>query len=280
MDSNTNPLPFAYADERRRGYRASEALPRARAKIAAEGSKPWQYQTAPRYGFERFAGHGCADAKGERWIEHADSIMRRVGFADEIAKAEGYWRSIDHTGWYTTDEGDSGEVFAGVVYQVSGSKRAPRYIAGYEHCESRGRGRDRVNMTDGARLDCSTFYDSKMEAARAADHIAEREAESERDYQAAACNGCHANELLEHVREKRREALELCAELRELKGETLTREYPAACAALREQISEAREWIETQRARISKLFEESQYRNREAFEESAGESVVAFLKHA
>jgi hypothetical protein len=45
-----------------------------------------------------------------RWIENVSAALRFVDFADEIARKEGRWRTIDHKGWYTEDDGDNGEV--------------------------------------------------------------------------------------------------------------------------------------------------------------------------
>lgn len=272
---------FAYA---RRFGRSDGSVRPARDAIAQarnasqQFAKATRYEAAPRHWFARGPQHGAPDKAGVRWIENADSIMRRVGFADEVARSEGS-RRVEHLGWWTHDEG-IGELFVGVVYQLTGRDGSPRYVAGYEHCETT-RKRERANMTEGAWLDCSRIYSEKLEAAQAADGIAESEAENERDYQAAAGAGFHVAELLGEIQRERVAALELCAELRELRNARQKRaerfpgaivaEYPATCAALREAVTGARRKIEKLRAKILQIAEESRWRNPEAFDESAGE---------
>ena len=71
------------------------------------------------------------DAHGYKWVRFVENVsrgLRLVGFADEIAKAEGSWRSIQHTGWFTDD--DQSEKYRGVVYQLP-SRGEPLYVYGY-----------------------------------------------------------------------------------------------------------------------------------------------------
>lgn len=268
---------FAY--ERSLGYRAAEARERAlgRGVRSVEAiDSAIKYESEPRHWFKRGPQHGAADESGLRWIENAAQIMRRVGYADEVCKAEGS-RRVDHFGWYSDDDG-IGEGYAGVVYQVTGRNGKPRFLAGYEATET-NRQHKRENPTQGARLDCSHLYDSKLEAASAGDHIAERAAESERDYRAAESAGIYCAEMLADIARERQHALAVAAERRELMREMpqSVAAYPATCEALGAVIREARAKCERIRAHIRKAAEESRWRNREAFDESAGPSVLAII---
>ena len=69
--------------------------------------------------------------RGVRWVENVSCGLRRVGFADEIMRGEGYPRAIDHKGWFIHDE-DYGEVYRGVVYQLPARHGLPQYVIGYD----------------------------------------------------------------------------------------------------------------------------------------------------
>lgn len=115
--------------------------------------------------------------------------FRFVGFADEVAR-------IDHTGWYGDDEGSGYTMMRGVVYQIPARDGSPLFLAGYEWGEGTGKrftsGGGSIEY--GGRGDT---YESKEEAARAADSLAEYAAESEREYQ---------REEAERLREEEEEA--------------------------------------------------------------------------
>lgn len=111
-------------------------------------------------------------APRERWrcVENASRGLRIVGAAHEIAAAEG--RRMDHTGWYLDPWGD-GETATGYVLQLPGADREPRYVPAIA---------DPYN-DDAFIVDFHDIGAEKVEAARAADRMAERYAEGERDYQ-------------------------------------------------------------------------------------------------
>lgn len=99
--------------------------------------------------------------------------FRFVGFADEVAR-------IDHTGWFGDDEGTGFHTCRGVVYQIPARNGEPVYLAGCEWGDGTGKW-----FTSGG--GCIEYggrgdtYESKEEAASAADSLAERAAEDERD---------------------------------------------------------------------------------------------------
>ncbi len=86
--------------------------------------------------------------RNARWC---DTVLSRIG----------------HGGWYTDDDGHSGETVRGMVLSLSHA----RFVAAavWTGCD----------VVD---IDRSTIYDCEDEAARAADGLAERAAEQERDY--------------------------------------------------------------------------------------------------
>lgn len=160
-----------------------------------------------------------------RFVENVSEGLRLVGFADEIARSEGYPRSIDHRGWYTQDDGWNGEVYRGVVYQLSARDGKPQFAYGYADPNN-----------DGCALLCFDLdVKDKLEAARYADDFARIFAEEERDYQRAWQAGRDYEDLGEKVAEMRSEALAIAAEMREAKAK-IEGGMPAICATLRGKI--------------------------------------------
>jgi hypothetical protein len=134
-----------------------------------------------------------------RWIENAESMMRKVGFADKICT------SIDHRGWYADDDCD--QIIRGVVYQLPTRGGKLQFAYGYA---------DPIN--DGAACLSCDLTDDKDSAARWADAIAERVAEAERDYQAAWRAGRAFDDLGDSVKTMRAECLDLIGEAKALRS--------------------------------------------------------------
>lgn len=111
-------------------------------------------------------------AKHARWIENASRGLRFVGFADDVARAEGS-RSVEHSGWYGDEFGDT--LFRGVVYALPSRGGLRQFAYGYTHTH---------NDDDCAVLCFDLDADNPLEAARFADRMAELVAETEREYQA------------------------------------------------------------------------------------------------
>jgi len=156
-----------------------------------------------------------------RWFGKEDTAcLRFVGYADEIST------HIEHTGWFTHDDGwlDPDDKLRGVVYQVSGKDREPRYLAGYA---------DPYN--DNAAFLCLTINTSKTEAAMSADWLAECMAESERDYRRASDAGMRCQLIEEETKETRSKALLLCAELRQSQP-CNGLYFPAIAEAIRQKV--------------------------------------------
>ncbi len=151
-----------------------------------------------------------------RWIENASCGLRLVGFADEIGR-------LNHKGWYTEDDGDSGEVYRGIVYQLPSRKGKTLFVYGYAD----------PNNDDCALLSFDP-EETKEEAARAADRFAEIFADNEREYQRAWQAGRRYEDLDESVKDMRSEALHICAEIRQ--SRRLATSAPTICRVLRDKV--------------------------------------------
>lgn len=158
----------------------------------------------------RFKAHGYDHV---RWVEHAADGLRLVGFADKIV-------GLRHMGWYTDEDG-YGDTYRGVVYQLPSGGDGERFAYGYA---------DPCN--DGAALLCFDLEGSKEDAARAADQFAEIFAEEAREYSTAWGAGRRYEDLGEEIKEARKEALAIGAEMRANKSV----QAPASCNVLREKI--------------------------------------------
>lgn len=102
--------------------------------------------------------HGRQSDGTEIWYTHGPAQFRNERYADEVEGVR-----IDHTGWFVDD--DQHEKTRGIVAGLTHG----RYLAGYED-------------TGGARVYFGRAYDDEREAARAADQIAERTADDEREH--------------------------------------------------------------------------------------------------
>jgi hypothetical protein len=83
-------------------------------------------------------------------------------------KVEGVGRRIDHTGWFGNDEG-WGDTMRGIVFRLN---RGRGFLAGWSYNAEGMLGELEYRI-----------YETEREAAYAADQIAERVAEKEREYQ-------------------------------------------------------------------------------------------------
>lgn len=124
------------------------------------------YDRLPKVGFyTAHTGERCAGA-----TDPGDFGFRGLQDAHEVS------RSIQHTGWYTMDDGEDGCSLVGIVVQIPAAPDgAERWLAGY-----------RAVGFDGASLYLDETYDSAQDAAyRADDHariVAEHSREDEREY--------------------------------------------------------------------------------------------------
>lgn len=235
----------------------------------------WRSHRYPR----RFTGGRWQPAEEARrpderafYVDAFDSDLglREIGRADNVATAAGYPRSIEHSGWYTREE-DYGETVAGYVLQLPARNGKPVYIPGIAWTDC-----------DGVTLYPLDQYEEPLDAAKAADGIAERVAEESREYDSAWQLGSRYARLGEELEQSRKAALELMAEMKPLRR--AADGPPAICSALRAQlqgfINEARDARKERaelRGEAESLSSWDRARRRElqgAFNEGAGESVV------
>lgn len=239
----------------RRQLASVDALAAARADVAA--GKPRYQRFGPCISYqpdsprgERLAHVESPEAFGLRYVGQVGPESRR--FTSE-GRGEG---------WLTDPFGDvfkdgTGLCY-GVVYQLPARDGCARFVAGYQF----------GGIDGGPTLDLATVYtsesargddckpvdhDDARDAARAADHMAQRAAEKEREYQTGWQLGRIWEEAREEATAARREALALLAERRAARG---TGEgFPAICAAIRGQVRLALATITTARETMRKAVE-------------------------
>lgn len=246
-------LVRTYRAWRADGRTATEALERAR-------------NGAARYPSTGADSFGATFGDGLRWIERPESAgFRFVGFADDVAP-----RRVDHTGWYTREDGfASGEKLRGAVYQLPARNGRPVYVAGYQEEGFGSEGAAALKLGRlfyGERSD-ESGCDASRDAASAADGIAERMAEESREYDEAWQAGSRWSDLADDIATMRRSALEILKERRAVKLP------PAMCAAVRAKVESLLDSISATRAKREELA--SGYWNRDAFNEGAGRTVIA-----
>lgn len=124
------------------------------------------------------ASIGEPDSNGYRHLTKPDAYgLRFVDYADKISS------SVNHEGWYTSEEGRQGEVYRGVVFQLPGRGCMQRLVAGYHDMESDYYVVDFSCVYEAAPRDHPDKQDDVPDlAASDADSMAEDDAERERDY--------------------------------------------------------------------------------------------------
>jgi hypothetical protein len=161
--------------------------------------------------FNREIEHDGTDRfmDGWRWIEHATDGMRRVGKVHEIRSDGNYGRPyfdraiVDHNGWFTDNYQD--ETVCGEVYQLPARDGAPLYVPAIED----------KSGSDGALCDFHSTTDDLLQAIYRADRMAERYAESEREYQAKDAAEQRIETIDERIAEIHTQRRALIRELRE-----------------------------------------------------------------
>lgn len=132
------------------------------------------WHDARRFGQARInpTAHGLYRKPGADSVCVESSIVdgfRDCGAAHEII-------TLQYAGWYT--DADAGEMYIGHVWQLPGRDGEPCYLAGYLSSDGDGYVVMDANSTTGE----PRLYWDRGDAARAADALAERDAERERDY--------------------------------------------------------------------------------------------------
>lgn len=236
----------------RKTCKAVDAIRYAR-EYQASGKAPYYIDGRPSIFYNRANGDGC------RWVEYPENGLRVKGYADEVAQR------IQHKGWFINDF--QSEVYRGQVFQIPARNGLPRFLAGYEDAHG----------NNAALIDFSSFYDDETEAAYAADRMAERDAEKEREYNEAWQAGSRYAEAGEEIKQGRKAARRIIGALREAMKNTapFTPEtVKVICdnirAGLRRELRGMQEAREERKELKSGVYR-SQY---EAFNEGAGENVL------
>lgn len=226
---------------------------------------------------------------GERLahVERPESMGLRYVGRTVPETGRDVWDSRGDCGWHTDPFGDvfkdgSGLCF-GVVYQLPAKDGRARFIAGYEFGGVDGGPTldlGHVYESESSRgLDCSyegaQGHDDARDAARAADSMAQRAAEQEREYQTAWQLGRTYDDARQEASDARTAARELLAERRQAKG---TGNAPAICRAIRDSIAGHLETIRAARATMAAALQGDGpglcvylgERERDAFCEAAG----------
>lgn len=230
-----NVRPFtkqmaAYVSRRWRRY--------GRAEDAIVFNPEWQPEWSK---YERF-----------RWVENGPDGLRYLGPVHEITSSHhaSYMEGadyiptpiVDHTGWFTNHYQD--EKIFGEVYQLPGRNGKPCYLPAV--CDA---------CNEGASvIDFHGSTDSLRDAILAADGMAERMAESEREYQLKESVETRVSEIGEEIESLYADLKALCVELRancdKLTGMTLLKK------AIRSEVKRTRARVRKLRAERLKLTNE------------------------
>jgi hypothetical protein len=173
------------------------------------------------------------------WCEQPDAYLRRVGFADEIARELKWTRRLDiPRGWYTEDQGQ-GEIARGVVFQLPARNGETRFMYGVA---------DPCN--DGPAILSHDIATDKGDAAQWADQLAERYAENERAYNRAWHAGERYRDLENEITDTRDKVRQILSARRDHKraGDavpTILKVLECKACELIERVSEMRNERET-----------------------------------
>lgn len=203
------PPPLRNSFRMHDAYQAAHAkanafmcLRHARADVAAGTARHWSRPfNDRRNGFWKAGG-----SERMQWIERpADIGLRFVGYADEIDV-----QHTKHTGWFVDDDGVRGTL-RGVVYQLPSRAGSLQFVVGYEESEGRGTAIDfgTVHRLAAERDQWATRpveHYLVARIARAADKLAEGEADEQRDYNRAYDAGVVYRQLGEEIAEAKADA--------------------------------------------------------------------------
>ena len=185
--------PYTFENAKAKGYTTPNALLRAQKRREA-----WEKKDFNSYAIASQTVFNPANKKGERWIENVSQALRFTGKAHELIR-------LDHTGWYNDSCYDS--LSLGVVYQLPSRKGVNQYVAGVL---------DPYN-DDCAILDFRNREDSKEEAARRADSMAESYAKECREFDAKDRAEQETEELKTEISEIRKSIISVCQEARAIR---------------------------------------------------------------
>jgi len=234
---------------------AAVCLGRARADVAA-GKKRYPAPVKP-YAAVHWQESGRGEKLGHPY-NPAAAGLRFVGrVAPESYGGRDKWDSSCKTGWFTDPYGEGWNLCFGVVYQLPARNGKAQFVAGYDFDEDEGGlvldfGRIFESDTD------SDYYpsnrnngDGAKEAAYAADEMARRVAESEKEYQTAWEAGSLYADTKDELANDRATARRLLAERRAAKAAGAA--YPTICATIERAIRNALADIKAGRETLEQL---------------------------
>lgn len=176
---------------------------------------------------KRARGFGwSADQHGLAYVEKPEDFgFREVGRVVPEYRHGNFWDSRGDSGWLTDPYGDvfrdgTGLCY-GLVFQLTGRNGKARFVAGYQFGGCDG----------GPTVDLGTIYEedsrdlwgsdqnprnmeAARDAARAADSMAQRAAEDEREYQTAWQAGSRYNDCLDELATIRKSVLATIADMK------------------------------------------------------------------
>lgn len=252
--------------------RAETALKLAREDVAA-GRRRYPNTGKPSFGVWEssvpgFPGRYSAGLSYTDRAFYMDSFpdgWRNLGNVGEIRTESTYrGRYVEHTGWFTTDDGFGDTVF-GVVLQLPARNGECQYFPGVQWS-----GQDGVTAYPLDR------YDNIGDAARAADQIAEKLAEEERDYQRAWRAGVNAAEHDANAKNLRKQIVTIISDLRVARraidpsidgGTDEDNALLRLCDCVRNKVSDLLDEMREERAARDKLRDEVPNSLSDAFKE-------------
>lgn len=270
---------------------ALDALQLARADVASGKIR----YPAPIRGNAMRAGSD-SDKPGSVFVANPESFgLRLVGRVSPDFRRGPFSDENEAEGWYDNPYAESfkdgsGLVY-GLVYQLPARKGKSRFVAAYQHGEN----------DSGALIDFSTIHvspfaggthdtaredDAARDAARAADYLAQKAAEAEREYKTAWSAGSQWAGEKEDVATTRKKVLGILSERRAaMHNNAITdSDYFQLCDAIRVRVRDLLRDIATARATMRELAEgdnptlgfwTGDARLRDAFNDGAGETVLA-----
>lgn len=184
------------------------------------------------------ARHESLADKPYHFAELDQMPARYVGTAQDVMNNNSGYRRLGHAGWCCDDNQD--RIAIGHVYKLPARNGKPYY---FPAVEIKG-----TNCHTARPLD---HYESKEEAARAADGYAERLAEKEREYYEQDQREQAIEAAKEAIVEARRSALALLKQARPWRRNGMMKDAPDVCAALRETVRRRCEEIRKARLLIN-----------------------------
>jgi hypothetical protein len=246
----------------RQQHIALYALALARKDFAA-GKKSFMHE--PKF----YPWHGHAFGNGFHgddkrcFVENpTEAGLRLVGYAGELVDLPDR-----HTGWYTREDPTDDDILKGVVYQLPARNGRVQFVYGYEEgWNAPGALLCFGNVIEGGRYqdaDHMRESDALRKACRAADKMAEHDAEQEVEYNRAWQAGVEAAEKEQEAVTIRKETLALIREVKAKMRQLC--DAPSLVKTLRRDIESAWEQIQELRRERDSLRDEWEWMNKEAF---------------